>query len=113
MSVPVIFSNDTRTTLTITPKYDQNSASPGSLVSLTGAVSAAVVFQNTATATFFTGTGVATVTTTVNYKPSSADLNAPNVPAPGGVYALYVTVTYSDGSTLPLQPDLIQIVTAP
>jgi len=113
MSVPVIFSNDTKTILTITPEYDRNSASPGSLVSLTGATSAAVVFQNTATGAFFTGTGTATITTTINYKPSVADLNSPNAPAPGGMYALYVTVTYSDGSTLPLQPAQIQIVTAP
>lgn len=97
MAIPV-FSNDTRTTWQISPVTDSNSAVPGTLISLEGATGAVVRFlpENLPA---FTGTGTATIgSTTVNYKPSVADLAIP------GPTEVQVSVQFTDGTLLPLQP---------
>lgn len=110
----MLLSNDTHTVLVISPLYNAQSADPNSPVDMTGAISVAVVFQLETDGPTFEGTGLATIVSgLINYKPSVADLNPPNVPSPGGLYALYCTVTFSDGTDLPLWPDYVQITTAP
>lgn len=108
-----LFSTDTHTVLQLTPVTDQDSAVPGTPVSLTGAISATTRWQLAPPAgvagSGVTGTGTATIAAPyVNYKPSVADLNPPTF----GVYELQLTIVYSDGSELPCQSTTVQIVQA-
>ena len=101
-----VFTSDTHTVWQISPVTDANSAIPGTPISLTGATTAAVRFQPQGRPAY-TGTGTATMgTSAVNYHPSPGDLQAtPRV-------EVQVSITYSDGSVLPLQPLLFQIMEA-
>ena len=102
-----VISNDTHTVWIISPVADANSANPGSPISLTGAVSASVMFVQ-ATKPPVAGTGSASIGTgTVVYKPSPLDISVP------GTMQAWFSVTFSDGSVLPLQPIPITVFPAP
>ena len=101
-----IYSSDSHTVLAVSPVTDSNSAVPGTPISLTGATTAEVRFSPQGRPAY-TGQGTVTMgTSAVNYKPAAADLQ------PSGRVEVQVSITYSDGSVLPLQPILLQILEA-
>ena len=101
-----VFTTDTHTLWQISPVTDSNSASPGSPISLTGATTAVVRFAPQGRPSY-TGQGTVTMATgSVNYHPAPADLQ------PSARVEVQVSVTYADGSVLPLQPLVYQIVEA-
>ena len=113
MSNYALFSADTHSVLSIAPVYDANSASPGSPISLTGAVSAATRWTlANGTAPAFSGTGTAAIAASyVTYKPSPAP--GGDLGKPAGLYLIYLLITYSDGTVLPAQPFLIYLLASP
>lgn len=101
-----VWENDSHTVWAISPVTDSNSAVPGTPISLTGATTATVRFSPQGRPAY-TGAGTVTMgTSAVNYKPAPADLQ------PSGRVEVQVNITYSDGSILPLQPLLFQIMEA-
>ena len=101
-----VYTTDTHTVWQITPVTDSNSASPGTPISLTGATTATVRFVPQGRPAY-SGQGTATMgVSAVNYKPAPADLQ----PTPRA--EVQVTVVYSDGTELPLQPLIFQIAEA-
>ncbi|MGB6771181.1 MAG: hypothetical protein WBF51_04170 [Candidatus Dormiibacterota bacterium] len=113
MSNYTILSADTHTVFNIAPVQDTNSASPGSPISLTGAVSAATRWQlQNGTAPAFSGTGTAAIVSpNVTYKPSAAPSG--DLGSPPGLYLVYLLITYSDGTVLPAQPFLVNLLASP
>ena len=101
-----VFTSDTHTVWQISPVTDTNSSVPGSPISLLGATSATVRFLPQGRPAY-TGQGTTTMgTSSVNYHPASTDLQATQR------VQVQVTVLYSDGSALPLQPLVFQILEA-
>ncbi len=102
-----VISSDTHTVWVVSPVTDANSANPGSPISLTGAVSAAVELVQ-GNKPPVAGTGTAAIASgAVTYKPSPLDLSVP------GPMQAWFTITFSDGSVLPLQPVPITVFPAP
>ena len=102
-----VISSDTHTVWVVSPVADANSANPGSPISLTGAVSAAVEFVQGSKPPV-AGTGSASIGTgTVIYRPSPLDISVP------GPMQAWFSITFSDGSVLPLQPIPITVFPAP
>ena len=101
-----VYASDTHTIFEISPVTDSNSAVPGTPISLTGATTATVRFAPQGRPAY-TGQGTVTMgTSAVNYKPAPADL------VPSARVEVQVNITYSDGSVLPLQPLIFQIMEA-
>ena len=97
MAYPM-WSTDDHTVWVVTPVADQNSANPGTPISMTGASGATIRIQvNDYPA--FTGAGTATIVNSqVNYKPAPSDLQTP------GSAQVQVNILFTDGSILPAQP---------
>lgn len=100
----VVIAGDTHTVWEIDPVADLNSATPGKAIDLTGATGATLTFVSQA-GTAVAGTGTAGISGgLVTYAPSAADIAAP------GQYQVWVVVTFSDNSKLPLQPFALSVL---